>query len=67
MRRTTREELRKAVAARAKKGRPKAFTFSYRPESKAFNLKLSFNKSRASREEVIDALETIIRDLKKAK
>jgi ParB-like chromosome segregation protein Spo0J len=34
--------------ARAKKGRPKAFTFSYRPESKAFNLKLSFSKAKPS-------------------
>jgi ParB family transcriptional regulator, chromosome partitioning protein len=61
---TTREELRKAVAARAKKGRPKAFTFSYRPESKAFNLKLSFSKGKAEREDVIAALEAILRDLR---
>ena len=61
---TTREELRKAVAARAKKGRPKAFTFNYRPESKAFNLKLSFSKGKAEREDVIAALEAILRDLR---
>ena len=61
---TTREELRKAVAARAKKGRPKAFTFSYRPESKAFNLKLSFSKGKAEREDVIAALEAILKDLR---
>ena len=41
--------------------------FAYRPPTKAFNLKLSFSKSRASREDVIDALEAIIKELRKAK
>ena len=41
--------------------------FDFRPPTKAFNLKLSFNKSRASREEVIEALEAILRDLRKGK
>jgi hypothetical protein len=35
--------------------------FAYRPTTKAFNLKLSFAKSRASRDDIIDALEAIIR------
>jgi ParB family chromosome partitioning protein len=62
----TRQQLREA-AARPKPGRPKHYVFAFRPESKAFNLKLSFNKGRASREEVIDALEAILRDLRKSK
>ena len=62
----TRRQLREATAAR-KAGRPKHYLFAYRPPSKAFNLKLSFAKSRASREEIIDALEAILRDLRKAK
>jgi ParB family chromosome partitioning protein len=62
----TRQQMRE-VAARPKPGRPKHYVFAFRPPTKAFNLKLSFNKSRASREEVIEALETIIRDLRKAK
>ena len=62
----TRQQLREA-AAKPKPGRPKHFVFAFRPPTKAFNLKLSFNKSRASRDEVIDALEAIIRDLKKTK
>jgi hypothetical protein len=41
--------------------------FAYRPPTKAFNLKLSFAKSRASREDVIEALEAILHDLRKAK
>jgi ParB family chromosome partitioning protein len=62
----TRQQLRDA-AARPKAGRPKHYVFAYRPPTKAFNLKISFAKSRASRDEVIDALEAIIRDLRKAK
>ena len=62
----TRQQLRKA-AAKPKAGRPKHYVFAFRPPTKAFNLKLSFNKSRASREEIIDALEAIIQDLRKAK
>jgi hypothetical protein len=41
--------------------------FAYRPPTKLFNLKLSFTKSRVSREEVIDALEGILKDLRKNK
>lgn len=63
---TTRQQLREAIA-KPKAGRPKHFVFAFRAPSKAFNLKLSFTKSRASREEVIDALEAILRDLKKNK
>jgi ParB family chromosome partitioning protein len=62
----TRQQLRDA-AAPPKAGRPKHYVFAFRPPTKAFNLKLSFNKSRASRDEIIDALEAIIKDLRKAK
>ena len=62
----TRQQLREA-AAKPKAGRPKHYVFAFRPPTKAFNLKLSFNKSRASRDEIIDALEAIIRDLRKSK
>jgi ParB family chromosome partitioning protein len=60
----TRQQLR-TEAARAKPGRPKPFVFAYRPPTKAFNLKLSFAKRRASREEVIEALEAILKELRK--
>jgi len=59
----TRQQLRDA-AAKPQAGRPKHYVFAFRPPTKAFNLKLSFNKSRASREEIIDALEAIIKDLR---
>jgi ParB family chromosome partitioning protein len=61
----TRQQLREA-AAKPKPGRPKHYIFAYRPPTKAFNLKLSFSKSRASRDEVIEALEGILRELRKS-
>ena len=60
----TRQQLREA-ATKPKPGRPKHYVFAYRPPTKAFNLKLSFAKSRASKDDVIEALEAIIRDLRK--
>ena len=63
---TTRQQLREATA-RPKLGRPKHYVFAYRPPTKLFDLKLSFQKSRATREEIIDALEAILRDLKRSK
>ena len=43
----TRQQLREATA-KPKAGRPKHYVFAFRPPTKAFNLKLSFTKSRAS-------------------
>ncbi len=64
----TREQLRKdADTQKPKAGRPKSFVFAFRPATKAFNLKLQFNKRNASKDEVISALEEIIKELKKAK
>ena len=60
----TRQQLRDA-AAKPKAGRPKHYVFAYRPPTKAFNLKLSFTKSRASKDEIIEALEAILKELRK--
>ena len=62
----TRQQLRDA-AAKPKAGRPKHFVFAFKPPTKQFNLKLSFARSRVSRDEVIEALEQILRELRKAK
>ncbi|HVH27308.1 MAG TPA: ParB/RepB/Spo0J family partition protein [Vicinamibacterales bacterium] len=59
----TRQQLREAVAT-PKAGRPKQYVFAYRPPTKAFNLKLRFAKSRVTREEVIEALQAIIQELR---
>jgi ParB family chromosome partitioning protein len=59
----TRAEVRQDLA-KPKPGRPKAYVFSYRPENKAFNLKLKFRKGNVPRAEVIEALEAILEELK---
>jgi ParB family chromosome partitioning protein len=59
----TREAVRKETA-KPKAGRPKAYVFSYKAPTKAFRLQLRFTKSRVEREEVIEALQAIIRELK---
>jgi ParB family chromosome partitioning protein len=63
---TTRQQLRDATA-KPQPGRPKHYVFAFKAPTKAFNLKLSFNKSRASRDEIIDALEAILKDLRAKK
>jgi len=61
----TREQLRReAQKPTTSVGRPKAYVFQFKPPSKAFNLSLKFNKKTASKEEVIDALEDILRELR---
>jgi ParB family transcriptional regulator, chromosome partitioning protein len=62
----TRQQLRDA-AVKPRAGRPKHYIFAFRPPTKQFNLKLSFARSRVTRDEVIDALEQILRELRKAK
>jgi ParB family transcriptional regulator, chromosome partitioning protein len=59
----TREEVRRETA-KPKAGRPKAYVFSYRAPTKAFKLQLRFTKARVEREEVIHALEGIIKELR---
>ena len=59
----TRQKLREATA-KPKAGRPKHYVFAYRAPEKTFNLKLSFAKTRVNRDEVIDALEAILRELR---
>jgi ParB family transcriptional regulator, chromosome partitioning protein len=61
---TTREEVRKETA-KPKSGRPKAFVFSYKAPTKAFKLQLRFSKSRVERDEVIQALEAILDELRR--
>jgi ParB family chromosome partitioning protein len=59
----TREAVRKETA-KPKPGRPKAYVFSYKAPTKAFNLQLKFTKSKVERQEVISALEAIIEELR---
>jgi hypothetical protein len=41
--------------------------FAFRPPTKAFDLRLSFKKSKVEPSEIIEALENIIRELKAAR
>jgi hypothetical protein len=59
----TREQVRKETQ-KPKPGRPKAYTFNFKPQNKAFSLRLSFAKKAASKDEVIDALERILQELR---
>jgi ParB family chromosome partitioning protein len=62
----TRDQVRKETQ-KPKAGRPKAFTFNFRAPNKTFNLRLSFNKKNASKDEIISALENILEELRTAK
>lgn len=62
----TREQVRKETQKPAAVGRPKAYVFHFKPQNKAFNLSLKFTKKSASKDEIIDALEGIIRELRTA-
>ena len=59
----TRQEVRKATA-RPKRGRPRSYVFQYRPPTKAFDLRLSFRRAEVAPEDLIAALEEILRELR---
>jgi ParB family chromosome partitioning protein len=63
---TTREDVRRQVA-KPQRGRPKPFVFSYRPNTKAFALSLKFRKGHVEEDEIINALEAILEDLRSAR
>ena len=58
----TRQDVRKETAS--KNSRPKSFVFAFRPETKQFNLRMSFRKGKVDKGEIISALEAIIKELK---
>ena len=63
----TRSSSAKATA-KPKPGRPKHSSFAYRPPTKAFNLQAQLHQEpRVEREEIIDALEAIIKELRAAR
>ena len=62
----TRQDVRKETA-RPQAGRPKHFVFAFRPPTKSFDLRLSFKKARVEKDEIISALENIIKELRASK
>ena len=61
----TREEVRRETSKAT--GRPKPFIFAFKPPTKAFDLRLSFKKSRVDKDEIIAALEGILNELRASK
>jgi ParB family chromosome partitioning protein len=61
----TRQDVRKETSRAS--GRPKSFVFAFKPETKQFNLRMSFRKGKVDKAEIISALEAIIKELKAAK
>jgi ParB family chromosome partitioning protein len=61
---STRDDLReqKKVGA-AGKPKAKAFTFVFKPKDGPFKINVSFQKSRVQRDELIDALKQVLRQL----
>jgi len=64
----TRQEVRKETAKpkAAQPGRPRAFIFSYKAPTKAFALQLKFRKGTVERDEIIETLEGILRELRES-
>jgi ParB family transcriptional regulator, chromosome partitioning protein len=62
----TRQDVRKETAS-ANAGRPKPFLFSFRPEAKHFQLRMTFRKGKVEKAEIIAALEGIIKELRAAR
>ena len=59
----TREEVRRETA-RPKPGKARNFVFAFRPPTKTFQLRMSFNKGKVDKSEIISALENIIAELR---
>jgi len=62
----TRQDVRKETATAAA-GRPKPFVFAFRPDTKHFNLRMSFRKGKVDKAEIISTLEAIIKELRAAR
>ena len=60
---STRDDLREQKKSGAGKSKSKAFTFVFRPKDGPFKINVSFQKSRVQRDELIDALKQVLRQL----
>jgi ParB family chromosome partitioning protein len=61
----TRQDVRKET--KPKFGRAKSFVFAFRPETKHFQLRMSFRKGKVDKSEIISTLESIIKELRASK
>jgi ParB family chromosome partitioning protein len=67
---TTRREARRIVREESPKkgrGRPRNFVFRFQPREKSFTLSLQFKKSEVPKDEIIQALERILDELRRTR
>jgi ParB family chromosome partitioning protein len=64
----TRESVRRETAKSrpAGPGRPRSFVFNFRPQTKAFSMKLQFRKGSVEKQEIIETLEGILSELRES-
>ena len=62
----TRDDVRKMKDDQKGPGRPKGFSFHFRPPDKKFTLNLKFKRSEVSKEEIISTLRDLIESLAKS-
>ena len=60
----TRATLRQEKKTDEPSGRPRPFLFRYAPKNSPFRLNLAFNRSRVGKEEVVEALQKIIEEIR---
>jgi ParB family chromosome partitioning protein len=63
----TRQALRTATAKPKSAAKPRPYVFAFRPPTKAFQLRMSFSKARVGKAEIIEALESILQELRARK
>ena len=63
----TRQNIRAETAKPRAAGKPRSYIFAFKPPTKLFQLRISFKKARVDKREIIEALETIIRELRASK
>ena len=61
-----RRQKRNEKTASGVSQRRKPFVFKFRPQDKSFNLSLKFRQSQVSKNELIETLENILQDLRRA-
>ena len=59
-------KLSRAKSERPARGRPRNYVFAFQPTGKAFSLTMKFKKSSVERDDLIDALEGILAELRAA-
>jgi ParB family chromosome partitioning protein len=62
--RTEARKLAKSAEVRRGRGRPKNYVFSFKPRGGPFALRLQFKRTDVDRDEVIEALEAVVRSLR---